>query len=100
MNDAAIGNALTNREWAVLVWLAVFVFLAMPMKEVRSGLWDILKILAHPKIAIPVAIFGSFIAGVVLIGWRFDAWNGDLIKDTIMCPTHSATVATGSSLSR
>lgn len=50
MSNPAVGNALSNREWAVVAWLAVFVF---AMKDVRSGLSDILKTLVHPKIAVP-----------------------------------------------
>jgi len=84
MSDATVGNALSNREWAVVVWLTVFVLGAMLMKDVRSVFWGILKMLVHPKIAIPIVLFGVYIAGVVLIAWRFGLWDSDLIKDTII----------------
>jgi len=54
------------------------------MKAVRSGFWDILKMLIQPKIALPIALFGAYIGGVTLIAWKFGLWDTDLVKDTII----------------
>jgi hypothetical protein len=74
----------TNRDWASLFWLGLFVAWVLSKKDVRSSLADVARTAMTPKILLPTLTMFGYIAATVLVGAKLKLWNSDLFKDTVV----------------
>ena len=75
---------LTSREMAMVVWLVIFVALALTVKGVRSSVRPMLATLFSPKL---LALFASIISyniAVVWWLWRVGYWDATMLYDTVV----------------
>jgi hypothetical protein len=75
---------VNNRDWAVVIWLAIAIIFFGRQKEVRSSFGQVLRTVAGPKILVPLLAMPAYIAALVYLGWRLGLWNDELVKDTII----------------
>lgn len=50
----AVTQSISNREWAVIIWISLFVLCQMKRKTFRSCMIQILNLLSNKKIALPL----------------------------------------------
>jgi hypothetical protein len=81
-----------NREWAILIWLGVFLIWAVSRKDIRQSLGQVLRAAATPKILLPLAVMLGYIVLEAWLGSNVSLWRGDLTKDTIVWVIVSALV--------
>ncbi len=72
-----------NREWTLLIWIAIFLLWVLSRKDLRSIPGDIFRAAAHPKILVPFACMLSYITLELWIGHRFSLWHRDLATDVV-----------------
>jgi hypothetical protein len=75
---------LNNRDWATLIWLGVLLVFALWHSGVRSGVWQLLRNLAHPKLLIPILAMLDCVSFLVIAGSRLGLWHRDLLMDTVV----------------
>lgn len=75
-------NQLNNREYATLLWIAVFIGWMIKFNRVRSSFGNTLRTAASWKIWIPFLGFLAETAVLVLLAHRLHFWNNQLIKAT------------------
>jgi len=77
-------EALNNREIAVLAWLAGVFLLSLTRASLRRSFAGVLHAALAPKIALTMAAFALYVAGMAWLGSRIGIWNLTLLKDTII----------------
>jgi hypothetical protein len=75
---------LNNREWAILIWLGIFLAWALSRKDVRSSFSDLLRTSSNPKILVPLGGMSGYVALEVWLGHKASLWRSELAKDTIV----------------
>lgn len=75
---------LTSRELAMVVWLVIFVALALTVKGVRSAVRPMLATLFSPKLLALFAIIISYNIAVVWWLWRVGYWDATMLYDTVV----------------
>lgn len=75
---------LTSRELAMVVWLVIFVPLALTVKGVRSAVRPMLATLFSPKLLVLFAIIISYNIAVVWWLWRVGYWDATMLYDTVV----------------
>lgn len=73
-----------NREWAILIWLAIGLVWVLSKRDVRSGFSSLFRTLLHPKILVPLMSMLGYAALLVWIGSLLGAWRPALVKDTVV----------------
>ncbi len=81
-----------NRQWAVLIWLAVVAVILLSKKESRSQILGLARLLIAPKIAVPFLMMTTYVFGFILIANRIGIWSPALSTDTIFWFIGSASV--------
>src|SRR5436305_436101 len=89
----ATANQLNNREWASLVWLALFAVWALTRAGVAKCLWGVLMVAASWKIWVPFVLLAGWIIGLCWLGERARIWDDELVKDTSIWSLGPAIVA-------
>jgi hypothetical protein len=74
----------TNREFATLFWLALFVLWAMTRHEVRSSMLGVIKAFLNIKVVVPLLLFAVYIAAWVYAAANVGLWERTLLKDTLI----------------
>jgi hypothetical protein len=80
----ATANQLNNREWASLIWLALFAVWALRQTGVAAGLWGAVRIAASWKIWVPFVLLAGWIIGLCWFGEQVRIWDNELVKDTLI----------------
>src|SRR6266536_2885551 len=75
---------LNNREWAILIWLSIFIAWALSRRDVRSSVGDLLRTASSPKLLVPLAGMLGYVALEVWLGSKATLWRSNLVKDTIV----------------
>lgn len=75
---------LTSRELAMVVWLVIFVPLALTVKGVRSVVRPMLATLFSPKLLALFAVIISYNIAVVWWLWRVGYWDATMLYDTVV----------------
>ena len=94
-----IQTNFNDREIAIGIWLLFAVILCLFRKEVRSGIWSILKTVVQIKLLI---LFGSLAFNTVALCWLFSQlglWASDQLIPAILWYFFSGLVLTCRSLS-
>jgi hypothetical protein len=73
-----------NREWAILIWLGIFLAWALSRKDVRSNFGDLLRTTLSPTILVPLGGMLGYVALEVWLGHKASLWRSDLAKDSIV----------------
>lgn len=76
-------DVFNNREIATFVWLVVFAVFVLRSKDVRKSAVNVLKIMASPKLLLPVVLLAAYISGFVYLLHKVGLWNIALLKDTL-----------------
>jgi hypothetical protein len=76
--------ALSDRELASLVWLAVFAGLLLTVPGIRGSLGSLVWLLLGPAILLPLSFFGAYMAAIVFLASLVGAWDQTLLKDTVI----------------
>lgn len=77
-------EALNNRELASLIWLAVGLAFCLVKADIRKSLYDMVRAFLHWKILLPLCLLYLYITGLVIVGYKFQIWRPDLLKDTVI----------------
>ena len=101
MNDLWFwGQAnFNNREIATGVWFLFAVILCLFHKDLRSGIWGIVRAVVQTKLLV---LFGSLALNIVALCWLFSQlglWASDQLIPTILWFFFSGIALTGRSLS-
>ncbi len=72
-----------NREWAILIWLGIFLIWALSRKDIRSILGNVLREVGSPQILVPLGGMLGYVALEVWLGYKATLWRSYLTKDTI-----------------
>ena len=75
---------LTTREIAVVVWLIIAGAFVLSKRDVRSSLWNVLRISTQPVILAIAVSMTAYVLGIVLALRSVGVWSLDLMKDTIV----------------
>ncbi len=81
-----------NRQWAILIWLAVLAVWMLSKKDVRRSVVAFLRTLTTPKLSIPLALMALYVAGLLFAGWKAGIWSSELATDTAFWFAGSAVV--------
>lgn len=75
-------QVLSSRETSILIWsliiFSILIFIA------RKEFLNVLKALFHYKIILPLICFGIYCSLIVLILYKVNFWNLNLMKDTVI----------------
>lgn len=75
---------LNNREISSLLWLGLFVILALVHRNIRESLLPVFRSLATPTIGIPLAVMVGYVTVCVSILHRLGIWRSTDAKDTVL----------------
>lgn len=85
-------NTLNGREKAVIVWLLIFLFLALSQKNIRNSMLGVLKAFFQKKIITVFLAMFVYVFFIILLFSKLQIWNVSLTKDTIFWILGSAFV--------
>ena len=94
-----VQSTFNNREIAIGVWLIFAFILCLLRKELRSGIWGIVKTVVQTKLLI---LFGSLALNIVVLCWlvsQLGLWASDQLIPAILWFFFSGIALTGRSLS-
>lgn len=74
---------LTNREFAIAIWMLILLILALCSKSIRHSLSDVLKALFVRKLLIPLLILLFYVFLNVLFLKYIHFWDLSALKDTV-----------------
>jgi hypothetical protein len=78
-------HGLSTREWATVFWASVLVVAGVAHPGIRSDVAKFLRSLPRFwKVFVAILAVAGWTVVVVYLGYRLDAWNRDLLKDTIV----------------
>jgi hypothetical protein len=75
---------LNNREWAILIWLAVLLVWLLLGKKSRAALASAVRTFCTPNILIPVSLLLGYVGIEVWLGAWLSLWRLELIKETVV----------------
>lgn len=73
---------LNNREWALLIWMAIALALLLSQGQLRSSLLQCLRAALHPQIVIALLAMVAWVGGLVFVASRIGWWEAELATDT------------------
>ncbi len=88
-------NALTNREIAALIWLAIFFGASMLRPSVRSSFRGVLRAAGHPAIIVSLVGLLFWVGLIVFFGFEAGLWSPDMTKHTLIWLLGPALVMVG-----
>ena len=86
-------NELNNREVALIVWLIIFIILALTMVKVRRSIIGLIKTFFQSKLVFPITAMLFYIFGIVGILRIIGFWDLSALKDTVFWTIGTAFVA-------
>lgn len=81
-----------NRQWAILIWLAVAAVALLRQAELRSSLRGLIGTLLGLKLVGLWTAFAVYVGGLVLAGYTLGIWTWDLATDTFVWAVGTALV--------
>jgi hypothetical protein len=78
------GNALSNRELAILIWVVAFGAWALTQQSIRRSVGSAIRASLSVKLLIPIALFALYVAGACWLGYMVGVWNWGMAKDTFV----------------
>jgi hypothetical protein len=80
----SIVDSFSNRELAILFWLAALVIWALLRASVRSSLVSLLKMIFWSKLTTYFLAVAAYTIGVAYLLWRVDLWDIGQLKNTAL----------------
>lgn len=75
---------ITNREFAILVWVNIFLLYCLLNKEIKKSLRNLIKVAFSKKLILLYICIYSYIFVCLYILYKIKFWNLELLKDTIV----------------
>lgn len=75
---------LTNREIASLILLGALLVFCVVKADIRKSLLGTIKVFFSYQLVTINVLYLTYVAALVLLGWRVGAWDPRLLKDTII----------------
>lgn len=75
---------VNNREWALAIWLAVFVVMVLLIPAARRSLPALLRIFFGHRILVPFLLMVTYTGGVIAVLIGVGVWDAKLITPTIV----------------
>jgi hypothetical protein len=75
---------MNNRETATLIWLGIALAVLLMKADLRSALWDFVKLSVRPSILGLVAALAAWTFGLVALADAVGLWEDDLRNETIV----------------
>lgn len=72
-----------SREWAIVVWVAVVSAWVLSQRDSRASCWEIVRLVAMPKLLSPLLLMAAWVAGEVYVCSRFGWWEQSLTTASI-----------------
>ncbi|XQA79279.1 hypothetical protein ACM9W9_06005 [Xanthomonas sacchari] len=85
--------ALDNREWALVIWLAIALISVLRSANLRQASWAVLKALGQRSVVSVVALLFAYIALIILGLWHLGWWELGNLKTTLIWAFGSACIA-------
>ena len=77
-------ESISNREWAALLWLAVFIVLATLKKVIRSALKSVIVALLNPKLVIAFLLASIWATAKILVIKEIGWWDIENLKTSLI----------------
>ena len=75
---------VNNREWAILIWLAIIIVIMVVIPTVRQSLGDVLRILFSRPILAPLVLLVLYTGAAIIVLAALGVWDAKLITPTIV----------------
>ena len=75
---------LSTREWAIVIWVSIFLVYVMMHRQIRESFLRVVKIFFGSKLRILWGIILLYVLGITLIFYHLPFWNNVFIKDIIV----------------
>ncbi|MEV8146783.1 hypothetical protein AB0O52_01390 [Arthrobacter sp. NPDC080073] len=75
---------VNNREWAIVIWLAIFVVVVLLIPASRRSVPGLLKIFFGHRIFVPFMLMVAYTAGVITVLMHLGVWDATLVTPTIV----------------
>ena len=73
---------INNRELALLIWLGAVLALFLLRANLRSILFEVIRLALNPVLVAPVLLMAGWVGGMVLAAVRIGWWEAELAADT------------------
>ena len=73
---------ISNREWALLIWLGVVLAALLLRGDLRSILFEVVRLPLNRVVVVPVALMAAWVGGLVVGAARMGWWDAGLVPDT------------------
>ncbi|MEO9598910.1 hypothetical protein [Parasphingorhabdus sp.] len=80
---AAFFEQFSNREYAALIWIAIFLIFVMAKPDIRSAFAAVLRVFFHRKVSSVFLIATIYIIGCIWLLSLFSIWTFDNLKAVI-----------------
>src|SRR4051794_652716 len=87
----AVGE-LSNREIALLIWLAIFVIVVISRRDLRATLGPLLRMIFLSKLTLSLLAMVGYMALVVLALLKLGFWEWWMLKDAVFWFFGSAVI--------
>ena len=77
-----IFGVISNREWALLIWLGVVLATFLLRSDLRSILLEVVRLPLNRAVVVPVALMAGWVGGMVVGAARMGGWDAGLVPDT------------------
>ncbi|WP_075996636.1 DUF3995 domain-containing protein [Salaquimonas pukyongi] len=88
-------EALTTRDYAVLIWLTIAISVLSIYPAVRSGAVGVLRAALTPKLSAIFLTYALYVGAACWIGYRFGFWSPSDLKATIVWVLFTGTILLG-----
>lgn len=75
---------MNNREIVALVYLCVFLLLILVIRDARSSLWQVLRLLLFSKLGFVLAIYAATIGAAIFVMSLLGFWTWSLLGSTLL----------------
>ena len=73
---------INNRELALVIWLGAVLALFLLRGNLRPILFQLVRVILHPVLVIPVLLMAGWVGGLILVAARISWWEAELATDT------------------
>lgn len=75
---------VNNREWAILIWMAVMATVIIVIPSARRACGPPLRAFRTRQILVPLALMVLYTAGAITLAWSLHLWDLKLLTPTIV----------------
>lgn len=79
-----VPTILNNREWATVIWFAIFVLWILTRRELRRSVGHLLAAVFRTKLLILICGTAAWVFGLVMLGRVVGLWTAALLGTTVL----------------